>query len=97
MSKHLTIVAKITAKPEAEARLEAELRKLIPPTLAEDGCVQYDLHHSLEDPRVFLFFENWAGKPQWETHMNTDHLQAFRATADDLVEELEILQMEQVD
>lgn len=96
MSKHLTIVARITAKPGVEAELETELRKLIPPTREEAGCVQYDLHRSLEDPRVFLFFENWETKPQLDTHMNTEHLQAFKAAAEDLVEDFELLQMERI-
>jgi quinol monooxygenase YgiN len=97
MSEYLTIVAKITAKPGAEGRLESELRKLVSPTRSEDGCVQYDLHRSLEDPRVFLFFENWSSAPHLEAHMNTDHLLAFQRKAGDLVDEMELLRMERID
>ncbi len=93
MGEALTIVAKITARPGDEAEVEDELRKLIAPTRAETGCITYDLHRSTEDPRVFLFYENWTSKPQWERHMKTPHLKAFARATKDLVEDLELLQM----
>lgn len=55
----LTIVAKIKAQPGAESIVRQALRQLIPPTLAEAGCLNYDLHRSIEDPTLFLFYENW--------------------------------------
>ncbi len=90
MTTPLTIVARIVARPGCEAELGAELRKLIPPTLGEDGCIQYDLHRSLEEPRVFLFFENWRSRPHWEAHMKSPHLAAFGKVAERLVESLQI-------
>ena len=97
MSKSLTIVARIKARNGQENALAAELGKLVAPTLAEAGCLQYDLHRDLEDPGNFLFFENWATKQQWLTHMESPHLQAYKAAADDLVEVFDLFQMEKVD
>ena len=45
----LTVVAKIKAKPGCEAEVHRELLQLISPTLAESGCLNYDLHRSIED------------------------------------------------
>ncbi len=97
MSKPLTIVARIKAKPGRENALAAELAKLVAPTLAEAGCLQYDLHRDREDPGNFLFFENWATKPEWEAHMASPQLTAYMAVADDLVETFELYQMEKAD
>jgi quinol monooxygenase YgiN len=44
MSKALTIVATIEAKPDKIDLVKAGLKKLIAPTLKEAGCIQYDLH-----------------------------------------------------
>ena len=60
MSKPLTIVARIKAKPGQEDALAAELAKLVAPTLLEVGCLQYDFHRDLENPgirfgRAYLF------------------------------------------
>lgn len=56
----LTIVAKIEAKPGSEDLVYQELQNLIAPTQVEDGCLNYDLHRSIENPALFLFYENWT-------------------------------------
>ena len=97
MSKPLTIVARIKAKPGKEDPLATVLAKLVAPTLIEAGCLQYDMHRDLEDPGNFLFFENWATRDQWLAHMESPQLLAYKAVADDLVDVFEIFQMEKVD
>ena len=97
MSQPLTIVARIKAKPGSENALAAALAKLVAPTLVEAGCLQYDFHRDLEDPGNFLFFENWATREQWLTHMESPQLLAYKAEAEDLVDEFELYQMEKVD
>ncbi len=97
MSKPLTIVAHMTAKPGKEDALAVELAKLIAPTLVEAGCLQYDMHRDLEDPGNFLLFENWATKDQWLAHMESPQLMAYKAVADDLVDVFELYQMEKTD
>ena len=54
----LTIIATITAKAGHEAKVRQALLDLIPPTAKEPGFIQYDLHESLDDPLVFVFYEN---------------------------------------
>ena len=39
----LTVIAKLKAKSGAEEKLYEECRKLIAPTLAEEGCINYDM------------------------------------------------------
>ena len=97
MSRPLTIVARMTAKPGQEDALAVELAKLIAPTLVEAGCLQYDMHRDLENPGNFLFFENWATRDQWLAHMESPQLLAYKAVADDLVDVFELFQMEKVD
>jgi quinol monooxygenase YgiN len=97
MSKPLTIIARIKAKAGRQDALAAELIKLVAPTLAEAGCLQYDLHRDCEDPGNFLFFENWETRRQWQAHMESPQLQAYQAVAEDLVDVFELFQMEKVD
>lgn len=77
MSKPLTIVGKIEANPDKIEFVKAELLKLIPITLAEAGCIQYDLHQDNDNPAVFLFYENWESRELWQQHMNNTHLVAY--------------------
>lgn len=92
----LTIVANIKAKTDKVDLVKCELQKLVAPTRAEEGCVQYDLHQDNENPAHFLFFENWASRELWQAHMNNQHLKDFIAATDGAVEDLAINEMSQI-
>ncbi|MGH9778749.1 MAG: putative quinol monooxygenase, partial [Candidatus Acidiferrales bacterium] len=66
----LTVVARIKAKPGQEARVREELHKLLAPTRAEQGCLNFDMHVSTENPGEFLFYENWTTEELWRAHIN---------------------------
>src|SRR5438128_840413 len=70
----LTVVALFKALQGAEAGARVELTKLVAPTRAEDGCINYDLYQSVEDPRDFIFYENWSGMPTLAAHRKTPHI-----------------------
>lgn len=89
----LTIVAKIIAKADQTELVKAELLKLIPPTLAEAGCINYDLHQDNENPNVFLFFENWENRELWQAHMSNTHLAEFAKAIDGATEEITVSEM----
>jgi quinol monooxygenase YgiN len=93
----LTIIAKPKAKSGAEEQLFEECRRLVGPTLAEEGWVNYDMHRSVEDPGLIMFYENWANRPLWERHMESPHLQEFSANTDDIVEVRELFQGEKAE
>ena len=93
----LTIIAKLKAKPGSEDRLYEACRKLVAPTRAEEGCINYDMHRSIEDSGLVMFYENWETKPLWERHMESPHLTEFSAETEDMVEVWELFQGEKVD
>lgn len=92
----LTVVANITANPDKIDLVKAELEKLIPITLKEPGCIQYDLHQDNEDPAHFLFFENWESRELWQVHMKAPHLAAYLAATEGAVTEFTLHEMSQV-
>ncbi len=83
----LIVVARIKAKAGREAEVQAALLDLVAPTRQEPGCLQYDLHQSLEDPTLFLFYERWRSRPDLETHLQQPYIQAFLRRSDDLLSE----------
>ena len=92
----LTILAQITAEPGKEALLRAELEKLIAPTRAEAGCVQYDLHLDNEATGFFVFFEIWETRSLWQDHMSSAHIAGFREATDGMVANTQINEMTQI-
>ena len=87
MSKNLTVVAHIRAKAGYEEQVREALLSLIEPTRAEAGCVNYELHCSLEDAALFFFYENWVSRAAWEEHLQMPHLLALQAKAGELLAE----------
>lgn len=89
-NQQITVIAHFQAKSGKEGRLEEELLKMIAPTRAEPGCLNYDLHRAAE-PGRFVFYENWASQAHLDQHVQTPHFQLMKqATADLLGAPLEI-------
>lgn len=74
MSKQITLIARLKAKPGFESRLEEAAKSLIEPTRAEEGCIDYVLHRDLEDPTVYYFYENWRSQEDLDRHFQTPHI-----------------------
>ena len=93
----LTIVAHIEAQPDKLDLVRNELLKLIPPTLVEPGCIQYDLHQDNENPCQFMFFENWESRELWQTHMNSPQLKAYLAATEGAIKNFVLNEMTHID
>ncbi len=85
MSTKVTVVARMQARPGMEARLKEELLHMVAETRKEEGCINYDLHQSPDDPAKFLFYENWTSRAHLDRHAQSAHIQSFRSRAGDLL------------
>jgi quinol monooxygenase YgiN len=85
--RRVTVVARIKAKPGFEEALRKELLALIAPTSRERGCISYDLHESVEDNALFMFYENWCSREDLDEHLDQPHLRAFMDNAEALLAE----------
>lgn len=84
--KKLTITGNISVNDGYVDLVRAELEKLIPITRTEKGCLQYDLHQDNENPRYFMFYENWESRSLWQAHMENEHIKAFLAATEGMIE-----------
>lgn len=85
--KKLTVVARIKAKPGMEQTVQHVLMALIAPTRNEPGCLNYDLHQSMDDKGLFLFYENWVTKKNLDEHLAMPYLKDFLGKADQILAE----------
>jgi quinol monooxygenase YgiN len=93
----LTAVATMRAKPGKEEELRELLESLIEPTRAEDGCTTYALHRGIQDPALFIFFENWQSQEHLDAHLASPHLQAALPRIPELLDgELNILPLQRL-
>jgi quinol monooxygenase YgiN len=77
----VTVLAIMTAKAGREDEVLKEMQALIEPTRSEEGCINYDLHRSLEDPAKFMFHENWRSKQDLDQHLAKPYLVRFLGLA----------------
>lgn len=84
-ANYITVVAKITSREGKERETKSALMTLLKPTRQEEGCLQYDLHSSSENPGEFLFFERWTNKEALAKHLETPHILALRARGEELL------------
>ena len=81
----LTNIAFFRARPNQTQALGTALSALVEPTRAEAGCLNYDLHQSLDDTDVWFVYENWRSAEGLSAHMQSEHLRAFLKAAPGLI------------
>lgn len=83
----ITVVAHIKAKGGLEEEIKRELMGLVGPTRAEKGCITYELHQSVENKSLFMFYEKWASREDLDGHMHMPHMKAHMQRARELFAE----------
>jgi quinol monooxygenase YgiN len=90
----LTIIAVTRAAPGKASALRAAQTALVSETLAEPGCLRYELQQSLDDAHVLILVEQWASESEWQAHMQGAAMQRFRASgAGALIRDFELHRM----
>ncbi len=72
--KQITIIHEVETKREHSEYVLNELKKLVIPTILEQGCMQYDLYMDLEYPNKFVLYETWKCVEDYETHVHNLHV-----------------------
>lgn len=82
----VSAVVYVTAKPGQERTLEEVLRALVAPSLAENGCLSYDVQRDVHNRRTFVVTESWADRASFEAHAVSPHMDVYKKAIGPLVE-----------
>ena len=83
---NITVLARFLAKKECIDDVKEALKKLVHPTIAEQGCINYDLHQENDNPQAFFLYENWQSEAYLDAHLKSKHLQDFLKRAPQLLD-----------
>ncbi|MDI5832682.1 putative quinol monooxygenase [Shewanella xiamenensis] len=86
----ITVFAQIQAHSGQSDSLFKVLKQLVSDTHTEAGCLEYTLHHSLDNANKFWMYEVWRSQTALDAHMASPHFNTFVATSELLVEKVEI-------
>ena len=68
------VCAKWIAKEGEADNVAAAVEKMVGPSRAEPGILQYQPHRDPDDPNVFFFYEQYADKAAYEAHIESEHM-----------------------
>lgn len=81
----LVVIGSAQAKPGKADEFRTVLKALLLPTLAEPGCLRYEMNES-EDGQSWIFTELWESRALWDQHMASPQLARYKAVVHDLAE-----------
>jgi quinol monooxygenase YgiN len=77
----LQVVAVLKSKAGSAEVVGDALATLVAPTLAEAGCVSYELFESVVAPGTFITIETWKSQEDLDAHMQTPRIAAALGAA----------------
>lgn len=90
----IAVSAFLTVKPGFESDAEQVLLEVLKHSREEEGCLQYNLHTSLDDPKQFMLYELWKSQADIDQHGQTPHYLAYRKNIEPLIESRKVLKWE---
>ena len=86
------VAATYVSKPDAADELREHLAAMVEPTRAEEGCEEYRVVTSNDDPRTFLLFEIYRDEEAFQAHAASPHFEEhIRNGAWDLLESRSVI------
>jgi len=74
------------AKEGKEGRLAELIEEITPPSRGEPGNLFYQAQRSVDDPRLFYLYEQYADEAAYQAHMDSEHF--TRLVKDEAIPEL---------
>lgn len=85
------VIAIFRVKPGTETTVENLFRSVIDTTLAEEGCISYQLNLDTKDARRFIWTEEWQSQALLDRHLNAPHILALFSELPQYIESSEII------
>ena len=73
------VIAQYRARAGEEGRVEEALRKMVEPTRAEPGNLDYQVFRDPKQPSLFVLFEKYQDEAAFDAHRATAHFGTWLA------------------
>jgi quinol monooxygenase YgiN len=80
-SAPITVISHVRARKGYEAIVRDMLQRLVVPSRAESGCLEYSLHESIADPTLYVIYQVWDNEAALVAHSSAPHTAGFRRAA----------------
>ena len=76
-NEKIVLIARLKVQADKVEEAKAAALAIVEDSRAEAGCINYDIHQSIEDETVFLWHETWANKAAIDEHFATPFFGEF--------------------
>ncbi len=73
----IVLIARLKVKADKIDQAKSAALAIVADTRKETGCINYDIHQSIEDETVFCWHETWVDKAAIDEHFATPFFQKF--------------------
>lgn len=83
----IVLIARLKVKADKIAELKSAASSIVADSRAEAGCINYDIHQSVEDETLFFWHETWVNKAALDEHFATPFFGEFFKVVGEIAEE----------
>lgn len=96
LNNMFTLIAKITILEEHVEFVTSELKKLIEPSRAKEGCLSYTMYKDKKDDKTIFFIEKWESNDVFIRHMQSELILNYSKRTNGMVKKLELNKIEEI-
>ena len=73
----IVLIARLKVKEDKVEEAKSAALAIVADSRAEEGCINYDIHQSVEDETLFFWHETWVNKAALDEHFETPFFKKF--------------------
>jgi len=85
--ERIVLFARLKVLPDKVEEAKAAALGIVAESRSEAGCINYDIHQSIEDETVFFWHETWVNKAAIDEHFVEPFFTEFFKTIEPLAAE----------
>ncbi len=74
---NISVIATLTCKRDSDSAFQVELKKLLKATLAEEGCLSYEIYECAQEKGKYIVIDQWESDDALAKHQATPHYKYF--------------------
>ncbi len=87
IDEKIVLIARLKVKLGTEDEAKRAALAIVVASRAEEGCLNYDFHQTIDDPTVFVWHETWVNKSALDAHFKMPYFVELGAKLKDITEE----------
>ena len=81
----LIVAATVQVKTGKIEEARSAMQEMAVATRQEEGCIHYQFYQDIQDPTIFLAYEEWESAEALAAHSETPHMAVLQSKMPDMV------------